>query len=190
MTQPVTACPPPRRYQLGETDDPRELVPGDPETERAYARMWQERSTADDSSAARLRGLPLTKWVGAADTHAAHNADRVRRHDIAADTARAAAHAITAHADALAWAQRRAAEAIALYNAADQPTSSGDDRAGDRRDRPLDPEARRDQARELLDHARAQLATIAEDARAATCDRRARAGRRAHGCRPARRHAL
>jgi DNA-binding SARP family transcriptional activator/LysM repeat protein len=158
-----------RRWELGETDNPRRLVPGDGEQLRASARELRDHSSTHTAIADGHRTLPNTGWAGAAaDQYAATVTQRITRHDRAADATRDAAAALEDYADSVDWAHRRAAEAIDLHDA-DTTTSSGNGRdpAGNAAPQaaPPDPQARRAEARDLLDFTRGQLGTIAEDTR-------------------------
>jgi nucleoid-associated protein YgaU len=150
----------PRGGTLGQTDNPRALIPGDPGQIHAYARALHDHGASHAMTATALRGMPVTQhWMGAAaDAYLTAAAARVKRRDATAEATALAARAIEDYAEALTWAQRQATEAIALH---DHTTESGRDRTSTA----ADSEGQRAEARDLLDGTRAQLTTLADDVR-------------------------
>ena len=130
----------PRGAALGETDNPRALVPGDPGQIHTYARALHDHGASHAMTATALRGMPVTQhWMGAAaDAYLTAAAARVKRRDATAEATALAARAIEDYADALTWAQRQATEAIALH---DHTTEGGRDRG--RTTAAADPEGQR-----------------------------------------------
>jgi len=106
----------PGEQQLGETDDPKQLVHGDPAAIRATAKHLRNFHTAFDEVGQGMRKLDSSHWKGeAAETFrekfAMHPAKWLR----AADACEKAAGALETYADTVAWAQGKAKEAVTLY---------------------------------------------------------------------------
>ena len=96
-------------------DDPRELVPGDPGLIWRMADSYERIGTALEDIGLGFRTLDDGGWRGqAADAFHAHVEQQPRRFLAAADAFGTAAVALDTYAHALSWAQRQAAEAIAL----------------------------------------------------------------------------
>lgn len=178
------------RAELGETDDPTELVPGSPaaidesaSNMRKLAKAFQE---ADDG----LRKLDMNDWQGAAaEKFNSYFADELPKWTDAAEAFVPAADALTTYKGAVERAQRDAAEAIRLYNEAKQATEQARkqyEAAADAHDRatfnatfsnepapaPMAPfsdpgQAKRESAQRLLDDARRTLKAAAGEAAAA-----------------------
>jgi DNA-binding SARP family transcriptional activator/LysM repeat protein len=152
----------PRRYDLGETDDPAGLIPGSPRDLHDYAEELRDDSATHRVIATTLREIPVGQvWAGeAADGFVGAAVALVRRYDDSAEAHGLAARTVENYADGLVGAQRKAGEAIDLYGSttsharADRDTTRSSNHGG----------ARRDEARRLLDRARADLATLAQDA--------------------------
>jgi hypothetical protein len=115
--------------ELGTTDDPRSLVPGDPTTIWEMAGSYKRISIAFEDIGLGFRTIDDGGWTGpAADAFHAHCETRPKRFLVAADAFVSAAAALDDYAYALSWAQRQAAHAIALTtdaeSAADEPGPS------------------------------------------------------------------
>jgi DNA-binding SARP family transcriptional activator/nucleoid-associated protein YgaU len=168
MTQHTvgTGSSPPRRHELGETDNPRSLIPGNPADLHAYASELRDHGATHSLIETTLRDLPVTqRWMGpAAEQYIDVAVARVKRHEAAAEATNLAARTIEDYADGLAWAQRRAGEAIDLHDNTNTHGSSDRD-ASRANGTAADPDARRAEARQLLERARAQLSALADDAR-------------------------
>lgn len=110
--------------ELGETNDPKALVPGAPEEIRAKAATLGTR--ADDSIRAgeALKRIDTGAWTGQASDrfHEEHHTE-VPRWLNAGDSLNAARRALDTFADCLSWAQSQAAEAIELWNRGQEATS-------------------------------------------------------------------
>ncbi|MFF5295661.1 WXG100 family type VII secretion target [Paractinoplanes globisporus] len=122
--------------ELGETDDPRALVPGDATAIVATAQQLRARGDALHEAGTGLRRIDTGDgWSGrAADAFRARFQGQPGRWLEAGDCFHSAADALTSYSGTLTWAQREAARAIAQWNA-------GQDAA----------------ARDTLDNARHQL---------------------------------
>lgn len=101
--------------ELGRTDDPRSLVPGDPNAIWEMAGSYKRISVAFEDIGLGFRSIDDGGWTGpAADAFHAHCETRPKRFLVAADAFVSAAVALDDYAHTLSWAQRQAAEAIAL----------------------------------------------------------------------------
>ncbi|MER6028712.1 putative T7SS-secreted protein [Streptomyces sp. NPDC001851] len=106
----------PGEQQLGESDDPKDLVHGDHGKIVATAKHLKDFFTAFEKVSAGLKKVDSSGWKG-------HGGDAFRKKlDVhpakwlyAADACEAASDALTAYAETVKWAQEQAREAIALY---------------------------------------------------------------------------
>jgi hypothetical protein len=118
------------RFELGQTRDPAELIPGDPEQLRHAADRLRTHSRAHHDLAIRLRAAAPTDedWTGpAAQAFGHHLTQRIARHHAASDTTEILARALTLLTEGLTWARGQARAAIELYDSAAKnaaPTSS------------------------------------------------------------------
>ncbi|GLZ45874.1 hypothetical protein Acsp06_20590 [Actinomycetospora sp. NBRC 106375] len=146
--------------ELGETADPRLLVPGDPDAARAVARSMiafaGNLSQAGDGLA---RITTPQGWSGdGADAFRGRFAMQPPAWQDAGDAFTVASRALDVYAETLEWAQRQAAEAVRLFAKAQATTQ----RAAST---PTDPgEVGRAQAHDILGRARGQLAAAGDDA--------------------------
>jgi hypothetical protein len=167
--------------ELGQTSDPKSLVPGSPTAIFDNARVLRGRAEDAISAGQALKRIDTGAWTGEASQrfHDQHQTE-VPRWLQAADALNAASRALDDYAECLTWAQNQAAEAIALWNqgqAATQQAKAAHDQAmanaqAQNQDNTAhgnpaqkqppaftDPgEAQRQAARELLERARNQLA--------------------------------
>lgn len=155
--------------ELGETNDPVELVPGNHSAIAENAVAIGGRGQTLLQVGASLRTIDTgDAWRGSA-------ADRFRdvfhtqppKWNTAGDSFASAAAALSRYAETLAWAQSRAAEAIAVWNESEASTAAAR-AAYNRESGPfVDPgEAGREHARYLLANAREQLAGAGSEAAA------------------------
>ncbi|MER7517086.1 putative T7SS-secreted protein [Streptomyces sp. NPDC126499] len=171
--------------QLGQTDDPDELIHGRPGDITAAVTNFRDFQSAFSSVGKGLKGLDSDRWKGEAarafrEKFQALPPDWLR----AADAFGAAAGALEAYAHTVTWAQGKAREAIELYKEGDAASRAAAAayekkydayRAAFHSDRPLpepapytDPgEADRARARDLLADARRQRDEAAERATSA-----------------------
>ena len=158
---------------LGETQDPRELVPGDAGSIIASARALRTRGDVLLEAGSGLRRIDTSDgWSGAAaDAFRARFRGQPGSWLEAGDCLHAAADTLISYSGTLTWAQQQAATAIAQWDAAGSATDlagaqhrQAEQQAG----RPLpfdDPGAAgRLAARELLGRARQQLDAAGDDA--------------------------
>ncbi|WET82612.1 hypothetical protein P3102_16105 [Amycolatopsis sp. QT-25] len=99
--------------ELGETSDPRTLVPGDPEAIEENARVLHGRRQATGQVGDSLRRIDTGSWTGPAAT---------KFHDkfsyeppkwlAASDSFEAVAEGLSAYAQTLRWAQGQASDAV------------------------------------------------------------------------------
>jgi hypothetical protein len=155
--------------ELGETNDPRELIPGDAGSVTATARALRSRGDALRQAGAGLQRVDTTDgWLGAAgDAFRARFDGEPAKWLEAADCFHGAAGVLDTYAKTLAWAQSSAADAITQWNAAEAATSLAvaqhqqAERVAGRALPFEDPgETDRRSARALLDRARDQLTNV------------------------------
>lgn len=175
--------------ELGETTDPKALVPGDPEALRGTATSLGDYGELLAQVGDGLKKIDDGGWTGpAGDAFRAAFDGEPARWITGGDCFLDAKDAVDTYADTLAWAQREAAAAIDLWERGEQATESA--RAEHRqaqqqaeqqaaaagepapREQPFtDPGAElREQAREKLDRARGQV-TSGGDTAADAVDR-------------------
>lgn len=146
--------------ELGTTDDPRALVPGDPAGVAADARALADRAAALLRTGEALRRIGTGAWTGPASDawRERHDEDAVRWFQ-GADSLDAASRALAGHADALQRARSEAARAIAAWRAGAAATADVERRvAAGASAPPVDPgDAARQDAAEILAAARASL---------------------------------
>ncbi|MFI5756710.1 putative T7SS-secreted protein [Streptomyces sp. NPDC051569] len=106
--------------ELGQTSDPRELVPGSPEQLQTAAQHWHELAEILDSTGKDLSGLDVGPWQGpAARAFSAAQTEDSPRWSKAGETLRTSGAALSRYAGTLEWGQRNAAEAARLWQQAD-----------------------------------------------------------------------
>jgi hypothetical protein len=166
--------------ELGQTTDPKALIPGDPDAVFENARVLHGRAREALAAGDALNRIDTGAWRGPASDkfHEDHQTE-VPRWGNAGDSLDNAALALTDFANCLSWAQGQAAEAIAQWqqgeNATRQATTDHDRAVADADTRTranaqhgdptvvaappfTDPgEAQRQAARDLLTRARQQL---------------------------------
>ncbi|HEX5203380.1 MAG TPA: hypothetical protein VFW27_25900 [Actinoplanes sp.] len=152
--------------ELGETDDPRALVPGDVAAITGTAQLLRARGDALHEAGAGLKRIDTTDgWSGsAADAFRAKFHGQPASWLEAGDCFHSAADALTTYSTTLTWAQQEAARAIAQWNAAQAATrqaTTQHQQAEQQTGQTLpfdDPgEAARRAARDILGNARRQL---------------------------------
>lgn len=105
--------------ELGETEDPRELIHGSEGALRARAGHLRKFATAFENVGQGMRSLDPGEWRGqAADAFRAKFDVQPKQWLTAADACTAAAAALEAYADMVGWAQQQAQAAIDAYRAA------------------------------------------------------------------------
>ncbi|GCB46360.1 putative T7SS-secreted protein [Streptomyces sp. NL15-2K] len=131
----------PGEQQLGQSEQPVQLVHGNTSSIRRTAAHLKDFHTAFDTVGEGMRKLDSSHWKGeAAKTFREKFAMHPTKWLHAADACDQAASALMAYADTVEWAQRQALEAINLYKAGKE----ADDKAAVKR------------AQEILDEARRQ----------------------------------
>lgn len=109
--------------ELGQTDDPRELVPGDPAAVTGAADDLRARAEIMESVAAGLAAVRIPDWEGPASSAFWDKfTPEAGNWRLGRDAMTTAARELDAHASALTWAQGQAAEAIALWEQGEQAT--------------------------------------------------------------------
>jgi type VII secretion system ESX-1 substrate len=116
--------------ELGQTDDPRELIPGSVEAVAGAAEQMRGRARRMEDVAANLAGVRIDDWDGPASSafwdRFTPEAGQWRA---GRDAMTTAAEALDSHASSLHWAQGQAAEAIALWRQGEQATQAAADLA-------------------------------------------------------------
>lgn len=112
--------------ELETADDPRALVPGDPAQVWKMADSFERIGVAFEDIGLGFRTIDTGDWRGAAaDAFHACAESQPKRFLVAADAFTTAAAALDMYASALSWAQRQAAEAIALTTSAESAADDG-----------------------------------------------------------------
>jgi uncharacterized protein YukE len=102
--------------QLGQTDDPTQLIHGDPGAIRSTAGSLTTFSGAFAETASGLAGLDTSHWTGtAADAFRSKYEPEPPKWQTASNASSNAGDALTSYADTVEWAQGQAKEAIAMY---------------------------------------------------------------------------
>lgn len=119
------------RAQLGQTNDPKELVPGNPDAIFTVTRQLREQGNRFEATADDLGRVRTPGWFGEAsnafwDKFSPERLNWLRAADAMAD----AAAALTKHADVLASAQQQATEAIELWERGEAATRAAQARHG------------------------------------------------------------
>jgi hypothetical protein len=155
--------------ELGETQDPQQLVPGKPEAIEENARVLSARSDRANWAGEGLLAIDTGAWEGpAAREFQDKFSFEPRKWFAAADALDSGASALEDYASTLRWAQAQAVEAIQLWNqgqeATQQATARHDSAVAQAaaHNQPATPftdpgEATRQAARDTLERARAQL---------------------------------
>ncbi|MFE4601077.1 putative T7SS-secreted protein [Kitasatospora indigofera] len=111
---------------LGETDDPKQLIHGDVKAIGETAQHLQKFTLAFEEVAGGLSRMDSEHWQGkAADAFRKKFATQPTAWRVTADACEAAAKALTALAATLTWAQEQAQQAIDLHKKAEQATKDG-----------------------------------------------------------------
>jgi RHS repeat-associated protein len=102
--------------QLGQTDDPTQLIHGDPAAIRSTAASLYQFSGAFAQTSSGLSGIDTSHWTGAAaDAFRAKYAPEPGKWRTASDASSDTGGALESYADTVQWAQGQAREAISLY---------------------------------------------------------------------------
>jgi len=110
--------------ELGETGDPRVLVPGDPDAIAANAVALRQRAADAGGAGDGLRSIDTGAWTGpAAERFHDKFSYEPGRWFTAADAMQAGAGALDDYVATLRWAQGQAAEAIQVWNSAQAATA-------------------------------------------------------------------
>ncbi|WP_299575162.1 putative T7SS-secreted protein [uncultured Williamsia sp.] len=109
----------PEEKSLDETDDPKELVHGDPGALRDRASSLSTMAGSLNDGGSGLRGISVGDWTGeAADGYHAKTSAEFPKWFTASDACDAASGALTSLAGAVESAQQQAAEAVRLWKEA------------------------------------------------------------------------
>jgi hypothetical protein len=159
--------------ELGETDDPRALVPGDATAITSTAQQLRTRGDALHEAGTGLRRIDTTDgWSGAAaDAFRSKFQGQPASWLDAGDCFHSAADALTSYSATLTWAQQEAARAIAQWNAGQIATQQArtQHQQTEQQTGPglpfTDPgDAARQNARAILDNARRQVGNAGDTA--------------------------
>ncbi|MCT2583557.1 putative T7SS-secreted protein [Actinophytocola gossypii] len=173
--------------ELGQTEDPKELIPGEPSKVTDAADALRTKADTMDGVAQDLGNVRIPDWEGPASSEFWDKFTPEKANwELARDAMRSAAGTLDSHSSTLTWAQGQAAEAIDLWNdgvaATNQAirdfeadggsfnpgtdpnafpgTPSGPQPIGGRFTDPG--AAKRQQAKDILDRAREQLKTAGD----------------------------
>lgn len=109
--------------ELGQTHDPRALVPGDPTAVRANVAALKARLDHVEKAGDGLVNIDTGAWTGpAADDFRDKFSYEPNKWYLAADSLATAADALNTYAYVLEWAQQQAADAIRLWDEAQAET--------------------------------------------------------------------
>jgi hypothetical protein len=109
--------------ELGQTEDPKELVPGNAEQVTAAADDLRNRAGIMEDVATGLAGVRTPDWHGPASSAFWQEfTPEAGNWRLGRDAMNTAAGVLDAHASSLTWAQGQAAEAIALWKQGEQAT--------------------------------------------------------------------
>lgn len=157
----------PPAAELGQTTDPKALIPGNPETVTSAAKSLRDNGSKMEDIGQDLGNVRIDSWQGQASNAFWDVFSPEKKNWFAGnDAMEGAAKALDAHADALRTAQEQAAEAIRQWErgeAATKQAKSEHEQAaaqggGGEQPEFSDPgEALRQQARETLERARKAL---------------------------------
>jgi len=113
--------------ELGQTSDPVDLIPGSVSGLDEFVWQWRERARTAGEIAAQLTKLPAPEgWEGAAaEGIAARLPDVSSQWQQLAESLNTAADALDEYATVLGWAQQKAGDAIAMWQAAQAQTAEG-----------------------------------------------------------------
>ncbi|WP_020501779.1 putative T7SS-secreted protein [Sciscionella marina] len=170
------------RKELGQTEDPKQLIPGEPAKIYENARVLGDRASNVDTDGQALKRIDAGGWTGKAHDSWREAADvELPKWLQTADGLDAAVTAVQSVADCLTWAQGQAGEAIARWKhgealtaqaKADHEKAQADADAQTQASGGqvcvtpppfTDPgEAERQAARQILDRARQQFQTVGD----------------------------
>src|SRR5665647_2274035 len=157
--------------ELGETNNPKDLVPGDPAAVSAPSDECGRYASCLELAGTGLQRIRTDGWTGnAADAFWERYHGEPKNWLVAADSFRTAATSIADYASALVWAQSNAGDAIDTWNAGNLATAKARlDYTAQQRLHPHiafdDPgELSRAEARAILAEARRQLTQARDDA--------------------------
>jgi hypothetical protein len=155
--------------ELGETNDPTQLVPGNPGSITATAQALRLRGDSLHEAGTGLQRIDTADgWSGAAaDAFRAKFQGQPSKWLEAGDCFHSSADALTSYAGTLTWAQREAATAISQWNAGQagtQQAATQHQQAGQSLPFADPGEISRQAARSTLENARKQLDSAGNDA--------------------------
>nr|WP_206279844.1 DUF6531 domain-containing protein [Streptomyces luteoverticillatus] len=172
-------------HQLDQTEDPKELVHGEPKRIEDTAKHLRNLHSSFNTTHSALQQVRATDWKGqGADAFTTKFVEQPQKWAEAADAFEAAAGALESYAHTVAWAQNQAKEAVRLWRKGKQANKKAvDDYNGkvlvynakiqnlqDPGPKPVDPgnpgDADMEEAQRLLAEARKQRNTAAAEAQA------------------------
>ncbi|MGP4020287.1 WXG100 family type VII secretion target [Saccharopolyspora sp. 5N708] len=114
--------------ELGQTTDPKALIPGEPDTVENTAAKFRTQSEKFNAVGEDLKHVDVVGWSGAAsDAFMDLLSKEPPKWLKSGDALDSAANALTEHAGTLRWAQAQAAEAIALWQEGEEATEKAKD---------------------------------------------------------------
>ncbi|QUQ70353.1 putative T7SS-secreted protein [Kutzneria sp. CA-103260] len=162
--------------QLGQTDDPKLLVNGEPDTIAETAAHLSKLGAAFGETARGFSEIDVQHWTGdAADAFRAKFQDSPKQWVAAADAFELAGDAFVAYGGVVKWAQGQAKQAIDLFEHARQTSQQAADRYNQQAAQATEPlppfsdpgAADRAKAQDMLSAARRQRDSAAEQAQRA-----------------------
>lgn len=162
--------------ELGQSNDPRAFVPGDPAAVRGMTATIMRIGNAIETAGSGLARLDDGGWKGeAADAFHSYFDGQPKNWLQCADAFQEAANALASYVGVLDWAQMEAADAIRIWNQGQAVTDQArrdHDQQAQQSGAPAPPfmdpgEAQRQAAQQLLSRARVQLHGAGEQANAA-----------------------
>lgn len=110
--------------QLGETEDPKELIPGNPEAVQESARSLRSQGDKFEATGETLGQVRISNWFGQASDSFwdKFEPEKIKWYR-AADAMREAATQLEQHGETVSWAQDQAQEAIDLWKRGEQATA-------------------------------------------------------------------
>ena len=109
--------------ELGQSTDPRALVPGNPEAIFENVRVLDGRAGSAIAAGEALNRIDTGGWQGtASDRFHETNQTEVPRWLTGGDTLQKAARSLNGYAESMVWAQKQAREAVALWQQGEEET--------------------------------------------------------------------
>lgn len=110
--------------ELGQTSDPKELIPGEPDTVEDHAKLVNQQGETFDDVGSGLKKIDPAGWSGpASDAFRQRFGQEPPKWLKSSDFLKEVSKSLTDHAGTLRWAQGQAAEAIARWREGEEATT-------------------------------------------------------------------